>query len=76
MENRYDAAVAEQAQKDYSDRNKCPIFAPRGGICHRCGRNIYGVYETGNGLNCGYSVKYAEEHLITRCPFCSATFTD
>ena len=76
METHYNAEAAEAAQKDFTDRNKCPMFAPNGGQCYRCGQNIYGVYKTYRGMSCGYSVEYAENHLITRCPFCSATFTD
>lgn len=76
MEKHYNSEAAEAAQADYTDRNHCPMFAPKGGICYRCSRNIYGTFKTYRGVAYGYSVEYAENHLITRCPFCSASFTE
>ena len=58
------------------NNSRCPMFAPKGGLCYRCGSNIYGVYNSSRGMRCGYSVEYCETHLVTRCPFCGATFTD
>lgn len=76
MENHYSSEAAETAQREYTSRSNCPMFAPKGGICYRCSQNIYGVFKTYKGAVYGYSVEYAESHLITRCPFCSASFTD
>lgn len=76
MENHYNIETAEMAQKDYTTRNQYPFFAPKGGICYHCGRNIYIPVKNSIGMVYGYSVEYADNHLITYCPFCNVTFTD
>ena len=76
MEKTYDTAEAVKAQERYCDEHEIPIFAPRNGLCSWCGRNIYEPVKTRTGMVYGYSVEYAEQHLITGCPYCNTTFAD
>jgi len=78
MNTEYDIEQAAQAQTDYCDAHKLPIFAPRDGECSFCGRNIYQLYihHGKTDREFGISVKEAGSRLITSCPHCSHTFID
>lgn len=76
MERHYNSAAAEAAQQDYADTHGSKLYAPHDGICRGCKRDIYAIYRGKGSTVCGYSVEYAESHLITRCPFCSASFKE
>ena len=54
------------AQKEYTDKNNLPLFAPRNGKCWCCGNNIYDKI----------SLEKASNDLITGCPFCFRSFCD
>ena len=57
---------SEQAQVRFCDEMHYPMFAPRGGMCYRCGGNVYDYY----------TPEWTGNHLVTRCPYCNASFTD
>lgn len=76
MDMNFDRKKAATAQEQYCDEHECPRFAPADGNCPRCGRNIYEPVKTKTGMVYGFSVEYAEQHLITGCPYCNATFVD
>lgn len=61
---------AAEAQRRYCRERKIPVFAPRGGICFRCGRSIYKTDAEPNG----YDALYAADKLVTSCPHCHASF--
>ena len=63
----YNGFAADEAQKEYCEKNKRPMFAPER-YCPTCHKEIYGMD--------GYSVEYASKHLITGCPFCKTSFCD
>lgn len=58
------ASDAERAQRVFCREHSLPFFAPEGGRCPRCGRD---VYEGADG---------AGEAQVTGCPHCHATFCD
>ena len=76
MENHYNREIAAAAQIEYAAAHDCPMFAPKNGWCWHCGNNIYDPMKTKSGVIYGYSVEYAEEHLIISCPFCKNGFTN
>lgn len=66
-------------QKGFAKKKDCPHFAPKDGICCRCGRNIYQNYEIRFFKETRNSKGYANiagKELITGCPHCSRTFCD
>ena len=77
MNSHYFPDKAAAAQEQYCNEHKLPLFAPKDGTCHCCGRNIYAAFRTsGDTIIGGYSVQYAGERLITNCSWCNASFTD
>lgn len=76
MDRNFNHKRAEEAQEAYCDEHECPMFAPRGGLCPRCGRDIYLPTNGPRGMVFGYSVEYAENHLITGCPHCNHSFVE
>lgn len=60
---------AEGAQKQLCDRRGVPVFAPEGGVCPRCGRNVYEV----RGF---VDVELAGTELLTGCPWCHVSFVE
>ena len=76
MDNNFNYKRAAEAQGDYCEEHEIPMFAPTGGICPRCSRNIYLPTNGPRGMIYGYSVEYAENHHITGCPHCSYSFID
>lgn len=63
---------AAEAQRRYCSERGYPEFAPKNGVCFRCGANIYAPC----GASHGYDAEYAASCLVTCCPHCHATFTD
>lgn len=60
----FDALKAEAAQKRFCVEKGVPFFAPRGGRCFRCGKNVFGVYDrAGNALVCGGEVGDIGENM-------------
>ena len=57
-----------KAQSKYATEKKQPLFAPVGGECYSCGRQIYDKID----------METASTTLITGCPFadCKASFCD
>lgn len=68
--------AAAKAQRDYCDEHGYPLFAPRDGLCYRCGRNIYLPTNGSNGRVIGITVKEAGQKLITGCPHCNYSFVE
>lgn len=66
----------EAAQARFCREHSVPVFAPAGGFCYRCGRNIYADVVRRRGVSRGISVEKAGRELITGCPHCAATFVD
>lgn len=64
----HDSILAAKMQKIFAAKEGLPVFAPPDGICYTCGGRIYGER--------GYSVEYAASTLITRCPYCAASYID
>lgn len=65
-----------EAQARYCRDNGLPLFAPSGGFCFRCGRDIYANVRRGRGVSRGIGADEAGRRLITGCPHCYATFVD
>lgn len=76
MNFNFNAKAAEAAQVAYCEEHEIPIFAPAGGICEHCGRNIYLPTNGPKGMVYGYTEEYAENHLITGCPHCNHSFCE
>lgn len=77
MNSNYYPDKAAAAQEQYCSERNTPMYAPKDGVCPCCGRNIYSSLRTSKGeIVVGYSVQFASEHLITRCSWCCASFTD
>ena len=75
----YDPIEAAKAQERYCNEHEIPVFAPRNGWCHSCGRNIYEPYTyRGREDNTyyGISVEEAGSRLITGCPHCNHSFVE
>lgn len=72
----FDIELAKKAQARYCDETKCPHFAPRDGICYRCGHQIYSPTKAQYGYTIGISVEAAANSLITSCPYCNASYCD
>lgn len=72
----YDFKLASAAQDKYCETHHEPHFAPYGGICYRCGANIYSPQKRLYGAVTGCSVEYAAEHLIFKCPHCGYGFCE
>lgn len=71
----FNVKEATIAQYEYCQRKELPHFAPRGGLCWRCNKNIYteidhGTYKT------GISVEMAGSDLVTGCPHCHRSYCD
>ena len=78
-EKTYSAIEGEKNQAAYCDRHGCPMFIPKNGWCHHCGRNIFEPYRVRRGsesVTLGIDVETAGKRLITGCPHCNATFVD
>lgn len=69
---------AVKAQAKYCEENEFPLFAPVGGCCWRCGKNIYAPVQYGNNqeYTSGITVKRAGSEPITGCPHCHYSFVD
>ena len=76
MDKYFNPAQAVKAQEAYCDEHKCPMYAPRNGICFRCGFNIYLPINGSRNTILGISVAEAGCKLVTSCPFCNTTFVD
>ncbi len=72
MEHKISDLMIEQmcldAQDAFCKREGVLMFAPANGVCPYCGMQIFGGE--------GYGILQAARRLITRCPYCSATFCD
>jgi len=53
-------------QKEYTLKNKLPLFTPSDGICWCCHRQIYDRL----------TKEYVSNNLITGCPLCNITYCD
>lgn len=74
----FDIQKAVIAQAKYCDENEFPLFAPVGGCCWGCGKNIYAPIHYGRNqeYTSGITVKRAGSELITACPHCNHSFVD
>lgn len=66
---------AQKAQEAYCDEHEIPTFAPAGGICPRCGYNIY-LPTVRRNHTFGITVEQAASTHITSCPHCSYSFVE
>ena len=72
-----DPAKAAAAQARYCKTRDVPHFAPSGGRCYRCHRQIYANQETAEGyISHGISVWEAGHRLVTGCPHCHYSFVE
>ena len=76
MENNFDPTKAAQAQEAYCNQREVPMFAPRNGLCYRCGYNIFLPINGSHGSVLGVTVEDAGKKLITGCPFCNCSFVE
>ncbi|WP_406945728.1 hypothetical protein ACJA3J_05625 [Halobacillus sp. SY10] len=85
----FDVIKALKAQEKYCEESGAPHFAPKGGSCWNCRKNIYEHYhwkfDKGNrspataeesNMRTGISVKEAASTLVTGCPHCNRTYCD
>lgn len=74
----FDISAAAKAQRKYCEENNAPHFAPAGGHCWRCGRNIYSPisYGSNNEYTAGITVDRAGKELVTGCPHCNYSFCE
>lgn len=72
----WNTAEAITAQGEYCEKHRAPYFAPKSGLCFRCHRQIYGIYDLDGKELRGISVEKAGERLITGCPYCRMSFVD
>ena len=61
---------AIENQKKLVSRLSTPYFAPYGGICWKCGKQIFGTGER------QITKEQASIELITNCPHCHQTYCD
>lgn len=71
----FNVSAASMAQEQYCREHGLPEFAPPGGVCYKCGGNIY-IPRSGHVYVTGIDVKTAGEKHITSCPHCHTTFCD
>ena len=76
MNHNFNPKAAVSAQEAYCDEHEQPMFTPYDGQCPRCGRSIFLPTNGPHGMVYGYSVEYAENHLITGCPHCNYSFVE
>lgn len=79
--SKYDAPKAIEAQKEYSNENGSPQFAPKSGICWKCHKNIYEPYTRvviirgeEKEKTTGITVEEASNKVITGCPHCNYSY--
>ena len=75
----YDSKIANENQFEYVNDHQVPMFAPPGGKCYSCGKDIYEpkVEKEGDTTYIsGYSVGLARSEHITGCPHCNKSFCD
>ena len=77
MEGTFDKIRAMEAQNKLCKEKGWPHFAPGGGVCWRCGKNIYEKsVNTLTGCESGISVEEAGRQLVTGCPHCNRSYCD
>lgn len=70
---------ASKKQTEFCHSYGLPLFAPKNGICFKCGRNIYMPYTQGSGewvFTTGIKLENAGEYHITSCPHCNKSYCD
>ena len=72
----FNPTAAAKAQQDYCEAHEAPMFAPTGGLCFRCGYNIYLPVNGSRGAVHGITVEDAGKRLITSCPHCNYSFVE
>ena len=82
----YNITKAMEGQRNYCNEKELPHFAPSGGRCYKCNKNIYEPIEhkrknwkTGEvtgSYTTGISVERASAELITGCPHCHRSYCD
>ena len=79
MEITCDIRRAEEAQKRLCEERGVPFFVPPGGVCPRCGRNVYTrecVCSRIGARNLSVNLEVVDAELITGCPFCHVSFVE
>lgn len=73
----YDVQKSIEAQAKYCRDKGLPHFAPKNGICHRCGKQIYlpALVRLGYGQR-GYTTETAGRIHVTGCPHCNKSYCD
>lgn len=68
----HDLNEARKAQDKFCEARGWPNYAELAtgyyGVCPVCWKRIYDVG--------GYTVEYAAHNLVTKCPFCHASYLD
>ncbi|MEK3995665.1 hypothetical protein MKY29_12990 [Psychrobacillus sp. FSL K6-2365] len=81
----YNIAESVKAQSEYCKTNGAPHFAPRGGSCWKCNKNIYEPIERKfkdylsgeeKTRTTGITVEEAGSQLVTGCPHCNRSYCD
>jgi hypothetical protein len=81
----YNISESVKAQSEYCKKTGAPHFAPRGGSCWKCNRNIYSPVERVQKLfttdeevkyTTGITVEKATTQLVTGCPHCNISYCD
>ena len=72
----FDTRLAAEAQAKYCQERGYPNFAPCGGGCYHCGRDIYKQIVWPDGNSTGITVESAGHGLVTGCPHCHYRFCE
>lgn len=76
----YDIDKAIKTQSEYCSKKNYPHFAPKNGVCWKCGQQIYAEGKSaamfGNKISTGIIVEQAGNELITGCPHCNWSYCD
>ncbi|MEK4425906.1 hypothetical protein [Solibacillus sp. FSL K6-1523] len=77
-EKTFNIIESAKAQAEYCKETGAPHFAPRGGTCWNCNKNIYEELPHRNhtSIMCGISVEEAKTQLVTGCPHCNRSYCD
>ena len=85
----FNVVEAIKGQEEYCEEHSAPHFAPRGGQCWSCRRNIYTPYHwkfdkgerssatsEDSNMTTGITVMKAKSQLVTGCPHCNRSYCD
>jgi len=72
---KFDVQASIRAQAEYCEAHGVPHFAPKDGICWRCGKQFYAPHEGRFGQT-GHDLYTAAHTHIIGCPHCHKSYCD